>query len=553
MWLQRTNPLLFATALTLLPVPQEAMSPTAAPPNTGAPTYTIAGTIVSKTEGRALAHARVMIANVKDLPHPRSMVTGDDGAFSFSELPAGKYELEGAKRGFMDRGYEQHEMFSTAIVTGAGLDTEHLLLRLPPDAYIVGRVLDENGEPLRRASVQLYVVNHYEGFSRASQSRGAQTDDLGAYEFGPQLPGTYYVAARAEPWYAVHPPQAGFAARGQAPLPVDPSLDVAYPVTYYGDTTDPDAATPIQVRGGERFPADIHLGPVPALHLLVHVPQANGSNAPQFLQLRQSGLDGDAPVAGARMISPGLFEITGIPAGHYSADFLGGPNGLTTSTEVNATTEGQEIETAAAEANSTVKLKVQIAGGTTVPPQLTIALRIARGRVKFSTGLDAKGEGVLQRVAPGRYEVIGWNPGRPYAMSHVAAEGAQLSGRTLTVDPGSSIRLSLTFEAGTETVEGVVQRDGKPIAGAMVVLVPKDPGDHPDLFRQDQSDLDGTFALGGVVPGDYTVLAIEDGWDLDWSRPEVIAPYAKRGHTMEVRALHNGSRQMTDAVVAQSK
>jgi hypothetical protein len=37
-----------------------------------------------------------------------------------------------------------------------------------------------------------------------------------------------------------------------------------------------------------------------------------------------------------------------------------------------------------------------------------------------------------------------------------------------------------------------------------------------DLFRRDQSDLDGTFSLHGVIPGTYTVVAIDNGWDLDW-------------------------------------
>ena len=43
---------------------------------------------------------------------------------------------------------------------------------------------------------------------------------------------------------------------------------------------------------------------------------------------------------------------------------------------------------------------------------------------------------------------------------------------------------------------------------------------HRDLFRRDQSDLDGTFTLQGIVPGRYTVLAIEGGWELDWSERE---------------------------------
>ena len=50
------------------------------------------------------------------------------GKFEFNGLAAGKYSLVGAKRGFVTSAYDQHDQFSTAIVTGAGLETEALIL-----------------------------------------------------------------------------------------------------------------------------------------------------------------------------------------------------------------------------------------------------------------------------------------------------------------------------------------------------------------------------------------------------------------------------------------
>jgi hypothetical protein len=72
----------------------------------------------------------------------------------------------------------------------------------------------------------------------------------------------------------------------------------------------------------------------------------------------------------------------------------------------------------------------------------------------------------------------------------------------------------------------------------MVVLVPRHAQGNRDLFRRDQSDLDGTFALHDVIPGSYSLIAIENGWDLDWSQPDVIAAYARHGQVIEIR---NGS------------
>jgi hypothetical protein len=87
----------------------------------------------------------------------------------------------------------------------------------------------------------------------------------------------------------------------------------------------------------------------------------------------------------------------------------------------------------------------------------------------------------------------------------------------------------------------------------MVVLVPKDPESHRDLFRRDQSDQDGSFSLRSVVPGSYTIVAIENGWDLDWSRPGVIAHYAEHGKTVTVPGGTQGSMHVPDAVEVQPR
>jgi hypothetical protein len=87
----------------------------------------------------------------------------------------------------------------------------------------------------------------------------------------------------------------------------------------------------------------------------------------------------------------------------------------------------------------------------------------------------------------------------------------------------------------------------------MIVLVPKNPDVNHDLFRRDQSDLDGTFVFHGVVPGSYTILAIENGWDLDWSQPGVIAAYRKHGQTIEVGDQVRQPLNLADAVEVQSK
>src|SRR5260370_34079564 len=166
--------------------------------------YRIAGTGVSKVDGHPLARARIFIRQARDQQKFQSMVTSDDGKFEFSGLPAGKYSLEGTKRGYISAGYDQHDQFSTAIVTGPGIDTEVLLLRLAHAAVITGKVLDEAGDPVRRAMVIVYYDDHSAGVDKIYQFHKAQTDDQGVYEITPLMTGTYFLSATATPWYAVH-------------------------------------------------------------------------------------------------------------------------------------------------------------------------------------------------------------------------------------------------------------------------------------------------------------------------------------------------------------
>ena len=521
--------------------------------------YRIAGTVVSKVDAHPLARARITVRDAKDEHKFEFLVTSDDGRFQFSNVPAGKYSLTGAKRGFITASYEQHEQFSTAIVTGAGIDTETLVLRLAPTAIISGKVLDEAGEPVRHATVTSYFDDHSSGVDQIRQSHITQTDDLGAYEITSLMPGTYFLSAAAKPWYAVHPistrsgsSQSADTANADGTT-FDRSLDVAYPLTYYADVTEADSAAPIPIRGGERLQVEIHLNPVPALHLLFRV-HNNGNRGGIFPRLEQPAFDGSTFLQSdnVRTVSPGLVEITGVPAGRYNVRFYGAGSG-TQMNGVDLNKDGEELDTSTAEALSTVKISVHLSGETSLPPRLTLALQSAHRSMAGVQQVNPQGEVEFQQIPAGRYEVLLWGPLKPYSIVHISAEGAEVSGHSLTVAPGSSPEVSLTLVGGSVNVEGIAKHAGKPFAGAMVVLVPKNPETDRQLFRRDQSDLDGTFSLRNVVPGSYTLLAIENGWDLEWSQPAVIAAYLSHGCTIEVGNPVGSTMHFSEAVEVQSK
>ncbi len=92
----------------------------------------------------------------------------------------------------------------------------------------------------------------------------------------------------------------------------------------------------------------------------------------------------------------------------------------------------------------------------------------------------------------------------------------------------------------------------------MIALVPRDPDADRELFRRDQSDLDGTFSLGNVIPGEYTVVAIENGWDLNCGRSRAslhtISHRGKKSRSLQpLRSLSDcGSRWKYSGVSKQT-
>ena len=517
--------------------------------------YRIAGTVVSKIDGHPLDTARVLLRDSKARAEPLSTVTSPDGKFFFENVAAGKYALEGLKRGFITAAYDQHDQYSTAIVTGAGIDTENLTLRLSPAAIISGRVLDEAGEPVRQAMVTLYRNNHFQGVDQIQIVRGVQTDDLGAYEVASLTPGTYFLAVHAQPWYAVHPSlpadHADSDGDARASTNLDRSLDVAYPMTYYQNATEADGATPIQIRGGDRLPIDMSLSPVPSLRLIFHLPE---SQKGRFIvpQLEQPVFNFVTRLeAMPRQVSPDVVELTGVPAGRYNVR-IQADSTITQLNGVDFNRDGEEVDTSAAEPVGTVKFSATVLGEAAIPPGLAVGLTRERTALRTMNRLNPKGETEIPRVSAGTYDVWVQSAARQYVIVSITADGAQVKGHSVTVPASASATVALTLAVGVD-VQGVAKKAGKPFAEAMIVLVPRDVAGNRDLFRRDQSDLDGTFSLRSVVPGSYTLIAIENGWDLDWSRPEIVAPYRKRGQPVEISTKASGLVEVKEGIEVQPK
>jgi len=362
----------------------------------------------------------------------------------------------------------------------------------------------------------------------------------------------------------------------------NPELDVAYPTTYYRQTIEPEQANPIRLNWGDRLTADILLHAVPALHLRL-TNQNPGSQNPnsqnpnsqnpnsqnpnsqnqdsaagfEEAMLKQTLLGGTEVFVETQTVSiaPNTIEISGVPPGHYDLSVVTAKekNGVGTSSSrhqtVNVSSSG-DVDPSRGSELAAISGTVIFENQQGPLPDASLQFHSHESGQYFDAPVSANGGFDLPEVHPGRYDIVLLNSG-DLALKSISAVGAKVAGETVEIAGPGRVHLALIASKGNGRLEGVVLRGDKPLGGAMVVLVPRDPANNWSLFRRDQSDLDGTFILPNVIPGSYMLTAIENGWDLDWSQPGPIAAYLQRGRKIQIES--DGMVDLKEAVELQSK
>lgn len=63
------------------------------------------------------------------------------------------------------------------------------------------------------------------------------------------------------------------------------------------------------------------------------------------------------------------------------------------------------------------------------------------------------------------------------------------------------------------------------------------------FIRRGQSNMDGTLTWTAIPPGGYIVVAVDNGWNLEWARREVLKSLPAGGKTLQIEA--NGRYKVT--------
>lgn len=487
-------------------------------------TYTISGKVVSELGGKPIKRVMVVIQPTGQQAIRRAnqqgagsaVVTGDDGRFVFSNLPPGKFSLAAQKQGGFVELFHQDGSYSTAIVTGPGLNSENLSFPLTLPGSITGTVVDEENEPVRDAQIILFRRGVFAGKIGTELRQYTQTNSSGTFHIARAMPGSFLIAVSARPWYA----QTGQFAFGRpSETTVAPEFDVAYPITYYGGATDPNSAAIVSVAEGASTKVEIALQPVAAAHLRV-------PNNGEGFELMAVGPGGQSI-----FVNPGMMMAateTGMEMHVAPGRYFVGKGA-----------RGRKIM----DIGGNIDLEALNIPDTTISGQLTVegGEHAELGGLAFASSdgqqlaiqMEADGTFQVKGARSGRYEVT--LPGAPgYYIKTVSVGGRQFDNNEIEVDDGSTMKISVIAANGTSNVDGTaVDADGAPMAGAMILLIPQNVK-RISLIRRDQSDSDGTFTLPEAAPGRYTLVAIDNGRDLAYAEPGVIGPYLPNGQIIDV-------------------
>jgi hypothetical protein len=522
-----------------------AQSPGTANGNRTGGNRTIGGVVISGVNGEPLEDAGVKLLDVRDGKLVAETGTDLEGRFLFANLPDGRFELHALHRGFVAADFEDHQGFSTAIVTGEALDTTGLRFTLEPQAAIYGMVTEDSGDPVPNARISLY--RRIGGSGKIVRAGMAGADAMGHFEFSHLASGNYYLCAAGQPWYRTNrPPPPDQQGNAAAERPRS-ALDVAYRLSFFPDGTDSNAAEAVEVNAGDRVVANFTLHPVPAVHISIPMPDFDSQHGAMGVQFSESVfgtpetvLTGFTSVVESHDSSGNsvkTMEIEGVPPGEYEVEVstpsqAGGARPCTT---IDATSEHSSLDISSVPSLAEISGKVSMASGASLPDGLAVAL--ASGQDEGQGLAQVKPDGSFQfgAVRPGRYSVLLHANDLFLSATQLNASGGKTDGRELEVG-SDSIALTVVATEANATVSGFANLNGKPVPGVFVVLVPVDASAGREALLADQTDSDGSFIWFHVLPGAYTLVAVKEGWTLDWSDPRAMTRYLAKGEKVNVPA-----------------
>ena len=213
---------------------------------------TVTGRVIEAPSGDDPAKGiRKSLVILKHGQEPGICAYSDDKGNYLLQAEPGAYSVTVERDGYVVSSQSQ----TKTITVQPGQATAGVNLELIRTGAISGRVVDPDGEPMPRASVQLRFVRE----RRRGPFLGAVTDDRGAYRIFQIPPGKYHLSVAY---------QAAFQQREIKLQTPDGTAEESYGTTYFPGTSDFAQAAAIDIpAGADLAGVDLQLQRVRAVHI----------------------------------------------------------------------------------------------------------------------------------------------------------------------------------------------------------------------------------------------------------------------------------------------
>lgn len=521
----------------------------------------VQGQIIQQSGGLPIRKVEIGLVSTSDDWRQETeyrAVTDAEGRFKFEDVKPGNYRIYFGAAGFVDA-EKRHHGSRMQLVLEPGQEVKDLLFHMKPAATVVGKVRDEDGDPLSGMDVIAIpygMVPHGVNRRRLLDNAGqCTTDDLGQCRLAHLEPGRYLVAVRI---------RLRNSAEGRE----------TYVTTYYPGRTDEKLAVPLDLRSGDELPVTLTPTLVHTFHVRGQVTALPVWTAkePALLMLQPEDSEEDLSFFSGIIDEHGAFDIKGVPPGSYTAWLSPSrARGLEALLDPDSP-YGMRVDQSAHVADGDVSdIRITPLAGGRIRGRLRmddgrkqdwsdmiLGLTDDSGRRGGLVLMSGDTQSVVKRdgsfetpVLAGSYHVYLSRAGTVpagYFLKSVLLGGKDVTDSGFSV-AGGNVALEVVLGTNSAAVEGtVVDAQSNPVPDVGVFCLPNSKRRlRFDLYQRVTTDAKGHFRMQGLTPGEYEVLAVDTDIDEnDLKDTEFVRPPDWMGQTIH---LNEGEQKKMDLKV----
>ncbi|HZU24184.1 MAG TPA: carboxypeptidase regulatory-like domain-containing protein [Bryobacteraceae bacterium] len=493
----------------------------------------IEGNVYNSLTGEPLKKAEIVLSLQDRAMQPlTAAITDAAGHYSIDDVAPGRYHVMARRNGFVDTRRSMSAAAGSLLTLGKGQHVTDVNFRLIPQGVVTGRVLDEDDEPMGNVNVSLLRRTYQNGAKTLQAVDSSASDDRGEYRIHGISPGRYYVLAVYNPMRFQ-----------QEPVIMKEDKGGYVPVYYPNSPGKFAGASEITVAAGaETNGVDFRLTRVHTVRVEGKVTNLPASGRSVVTLGPLDGSEGLGWTVRRRQFADtrGHFAFTDIMPGAYllmaqagsQESYLAAVSGIDVG-QTNATGIVLALGTLPG-----ITGTVSTEGLDTSHFGLRVALRplVPQPGMFFGGPAEVQQDGAfrIDSVQPGRYRLT--MPGLPadWYVKSVRLGQSEVADGIVDFSRGAAGELNIVISGRAGEIDGQVLKKEAAAPGATVVLVP-DQRDTYNLFQSTVADMNGSFTIKGIAPGNYKLFAWDQVEYNAWTDPEFLQPFEDAGQAVVVR------------------